>query len=74
VRNTGARAGSRTVLAIAEKLGGDAWAPRQLVAFTRTWLAPGSSERLRLSFDPSALQPGDYRLHVDGATQVIHVR
>ena len=74
VRNTGERAGARTVLAIAEKLGGSAWAPRQLVAFTRTWLPAGSSHTVRLSFDATRLAPGDYRLDVDGATQVIHVR
>ena len=47
LRNTGARGGARTVLAIAEKLSGSGWLPRQLVAFKRTWLPPRGSAKIQ---------------------------
>ena len=74
LRNTGARGGARTVLAIAEKLSGSGWLPRQLVAFKRTWLPPRGSAKIHLSFAADQLAPGTYRLDVDGASQVIRVR
>lgn len=73
IRNLGSRSGEHIVLATAEKLSGSAWAPRQLLAFTRTRVSARGHERVRLSFDAGRLAPGDYRLDVDGASQRLRV-